>query len=128
MIITVRIVSPVGDGNGPPSPPAGWIDHADKAAQREVVLVLSGSARRRAAAMIWGSRPRVAVDMVRVAMAKVRSAWPARASLAVPAPPGGPRRGMARFAVFPYRPALRDQYLRRTLDEDTKFAGLSRST
>ena len=71
-----------------------------------------------------GSRPRAAAGTVRVAMARVRSAWPASASLRCRRVGPAVLVEDGRLAAFPYVPALREQDLRRALDEDAQVAGV----
>ena len=75
-------VRPLGDGDGGLRLRARRIDHADQAEQHKIVLDALGQLDLDdAASAAAGSMPRAAAGMVRVAIASVRSAWPASASL-----------------------------------------------
>ena len=118
-------VRPLGGGDGGLRLGPRRIDHADQAEQHEVVLDAVGQLDvdvRSAAAC--GSMPRAAAGTVRVAMASVRSAWPASASLRRDELGAALLVERDGLAVLPEIAALREQDFRRTLDEDAQLAGV----
>ena len=84
VIMTVRMCARLATATAAFDLGARRIDHADQAEQDEIVLdAVRQFDRRRAlaAAAACGSMPKAAAGTVRVAMASVRSAWAASASL-----------------------------------------------